>query len=99
MPEPHRLPGLTRAEQDFVHHYLRMIDLLARINPAHETARMPTTLYVSTVQALVAAANELSGAVTPMRERGEADVFAPTLAAAVLRLGAERRTRRLLLRA
>jgi hypothetical protein len=88
------LPGLTQAEQDLVHHYLRAVDLLGRLNPAHEPGRIPTYACTHAAQALVSAAKELVQALEAMVERGEKEIFAPTLTRAMLLLGAERRTER-----
>jgi hypothetical protein len=92
------LPGMTRAEQDLVHHYLRAVDLMGRLNPAHEPGRIPTVAITHTAQALVAAAKELTKALEDMLERGEKEIYGPTLTRAMLLLDAQRRTERVVIR-
>ncbi|WP_207926989.1 hypothetical protein [Actinocrispum wychmicini] len=91
------LPGMTRAEQDLVHHYLRAVDLMGRLNPAHEPGRIPTIAVTHAAQALVSAARELVKALEAMVDRGEKEIYAPTLTRAMLLLDAQRRTERVLI--
>jgi hypothetical protein len=92
------LPGMTQAEQDLVHHYLRAVDLMGRLNPAHEPGRIRTVAITHTAQALVSAARELTRALEAMLARGEKDIYGPTLTRAMLLLDAQRRTERVLIR-
>ncbi|MGN2636947.1 hypothetical protein ACWEKT_05055 [Nocardia takedensis] len=95
---PARLPALTAAEKDLVHYLLRAIDLIGRMNPSQEPGRVPTSAYRHSAQALVAAAADINAAVERMIERGEEDLFAPTLTTAMLLLDAERRSERAVVR-
>jgi hypothetical protein len=88
------LPGLTQAEQDLVHHYLRAVDLMGRLNPAHAPGRIPTVAITHTAQALVSTARELTKALEAMLERGEKEIYGPTLTRAMLLLDGQRRTER-----
>lgn len=92
--DPASFPGLTLAEQDLVEGYLRIADLLGRMNPAREPSRLPTSYYRNPAQALVAAARELAAAVEAMIERGETEIYGPTLTRAMLMMDAEARTGR-----
>ncbi len=89
-PEP--LPALTRAESDVIDHYLAVVDLMGRINPARVEA---TYGVLRAAQALVAEAKALRDAVTVMYERGETDVSTGTLRRALQVLDGERRIARL----
>ena len=42
MSESPTFPGLTLAEQQLVEGYLRVADLLGRMNPGREPGRIPT---------------------------------------------------------
>ena len=97
--EPPRLPALTVAEKDLVHHYLRAVDLVGRLNPSHEAGRIPTSAFRHSAQALMATAREINTAVERMLDRGETDIFAPTLTRAMLMLDAERRSERTAIKA
>lgn len=95
-PEP-KVPALTGAEQDLVDSYLRVIDLLGRINPGRND-NSPTRKAVIAAQALAGASRDLLKAVTEMSERGEGMLFSSTLEQALRALDAERRIARLHLR-
>jgi len=82
------------AEQQLVEGYLRLADLLGRINPAREPGRIPTKYYRNPAQALVAAARDLAATVEAMIERGEGEIYGPTLTRAMLLMDAEARTGR-----
>lgn len=92
-----RLPALTRAEQDLVEHYLRVVDFVGRINPAADTGHFDVMRCVLAAQGLLAEARALLVAAETMRERGETEVFPQTLARAMRVLDGERRTARVLL--
>jgi hypothetical protein len=96
--EPPRLPALTVAEKDLVHHYLRAVDIVGRLNPSYEPGRVPTSAFRQSAQALLAAARQINDAVERMIDRGESDIFAPTLTRAMLMLDAERRSERAAIR-
>ncbi len=93
-----RLPALTEAEKDLVDGYLRVVDVVARLNPARDSGHFATRGCVLAAQALVAAARDVLRAAETMAERGEDELYAPTLAAAMRELDGERRTARVLLR-
>jgi hypothetical protein len=97
MTDP-KVPALTRAEQDLIDAYLRIVDLVARLNPARDSGHFSTHGCVRAAQGLVAAARDALQAAEAMIERGEKELHAPTLAAAMAALDGERRTARVLLR-
>ncbi|MFI7442885.1 hypothetical protein [Nonomuraea indica] len=91
--EPERpLPALTRAEQDFLDHYLRILELLGRINPA---SAEHTYTGVNAAQALVTEAARLRDALTLMYDRDEREIHSEPLVRALRILGADDRIRRL----
>jgi hypothetical protein len=90
------VPAMTRAEQDLVDSYLRVVDLLGRINPGRAD-NDPTRKAVVAAQGLVSASRELLKAVVDMSDRGEETLFSSTLEQAILALDGERRVQRLLL--
>ncbi|MBG0826381.1 hypothetical protein HS041_01105 [Planomonospora sp. ID67723] len=91
--QPERpLPALTRAEQDFLHHYLRIVELLGRINPASAEY---TYTGVRAAQALVTEAAGLREALTSMYDRAEKEIHREPLVRALRMLGAEERIGRL----
>ena len=94
MQEP-TFPALTLAEQGLVERYLRVVDVLARMNPAREPGRLPTTYWRQPAQALLAASRDLLASVEEMIERGEDEIHAPTLTRAMVLLDADTRTGRL----
>lgn len=87
-PELPRVPSLTRAEGDLVDHYLEVLDLLGRINPARGG---DTYRALRAAQALVGRATDLRDALTLMHERGESELHHTTLGRALRVLGGERR--------
>lgn len=89
---------MTAAEKELAHYLLRAVDLLGRMNPSREPGRIPTSSYRHSAQALVAAAREINAAVERMIERGEDELFAPTLTRAMVLLGAEKRSERVVIR-
>jgi hypothetical protein len=91
-PTPEPLPALTRAECDVIDHYLAVVDLMGRINPARVEA---TYGVLRAAQALVGEAKALRDAVTVMYERGETDVSTATLRRALQVLDGEKRIARL----
>ncbi|MEE1798870.1 MULTISPECIES: hypothetical protein [unclassified Streptomyces] len=90
-PELPPLPALTRAEGEVVDHYLRIVDLLGRINPARGT---DTYGALRAAQALPAQVAGLRDALTAMHRRGESELYAATLARALRTLDGERRAAR-----
>ena len=92
------MPALTEAEKDLIDAYLRLVDLMARLNPARARGHLSTHGCVTAAQAMRSAAAEMLRAAETMIERGETELHAPTLAAAMLALNGEQRTARLLLR-
>jgi hypothetical protein len=95
VPATNGVPPLTDAEKDFVDSYLAVVDLLARLNPASSGEH--TYSLLRGAQDLAAAARQLRAATERMWERGEREVFRPTLVRALRALDGERRTARLLL--
>ncbi|MCC3771172.1 hypothetical protein [Streptomyces sp. UNOC14_S4] len=93
-PQPPPLPALTRAEGEVIDCYLRVLDLLGRINPAR-----PHDTYgaLRAAQTLVVAATGLRDALAVMFERGERELHGGTLTRAMLILDGERRAHRVAL--
>jgi hypothetical protein len=89
------LPALTRAEQDLVEHYLKVIDLVGRLNPAGDGAHQQGLGNVLAAQALVSEARHLLAAAETMRDRGETELHVGTLARAMRVLDGERRMARI----
>jgi hypothetical protein len=90
-----RVPALTDAECSFVDHYLAIVDLVARINPANSKGHAYASLRAA--QTLVAEARALLGALELMWERGEREIHVSTLTRALRALDGERRTARVTL--
>ena len=90
-----RVPALTDAECSFVDHYLAVVDLVARINPARSAGH--TYACLRAAQALAAEARALLGAVELMWERGEREIHVGTLTQALRALDGERRAGRVAL--
>ncbi|GLX51023.1 hypothetical protein ACF09H_16890 [Streptomyces sp. NPDC014983] len=88
------LPALTQAEGELVDHYLAVVDLLGRINPARDG---DTYRGLRAAQALVRKAEELRAALELMHERGERELHGGTLARALRVLDGERRAARVAL--
>jgi hypothetical protein len=91
-PAAPRVPALTDAECSFIDHYLALVDLLARINPARSGGRTYTSLRAA--QSLVGEAEALRCAIELMWERGEREIHVSTLTRALRALGGERRAAR-----
>jgi hypothetical protein len=89
------LPAMTRAEQDLVEHYLRVVDLVARLNPAGDGAHQEGLGSVLAAQALVSEARRLLAAAETMRDRGETELHVATLGRAMRVLDGERRMGRI----
>jgi hypothetical protein len=87
-----RLPGLTAAEADLLHHYLAALDSLARINPARADH---TIGALHAAQALVAHAGAIRDALAALYQRGQTELDPGTLARALVVLGAPARIARL----
>ncbi|MEV8345441.1 hypothetical protein [Streptomyces niveus] len=90
-PELPPLPALTRAEGEFVDCYLRVVDLVGRINPSRAE---DTYGALRAAQELVARAAELRAALTLMHARGETELHTPTLDRTLRVLDGERRAGR-----
>ena len=90
-----RVPALTDAEGSFVDHYLAMVDLLARINPARSGGHAYACLRAA--QALAGEARALLEAVELMWERGEREIHVATLTQALRALDGDRRAGRVTL--
>jgi len=86
------MPALTDAECSFVDHYLAVVDLVARINPARSTRHAYGCLRAA--QSLAGEARALLDAVELMWERGEHELYVPTLTQALRALDGERRAAR-----
>ncbi len=91
-PDRPRMPALTDAECSVVDHYLAVVDLIARINPARSTGRTYTRLRAA--QDLATEARALLEALELMWERGEREIHVPTLTHALRALDGERRANR-----
>jgi hypothetical protein len=94
-PATPRLPALTDAECSFIDHYLGLVDLLARINPARSAGRTYPSLRAA--QSLVTEAEALLRAIELMWERGEREIHVSTLTRALRALDGERRAARVTL--
>jgi hypothetical protein len=90
-----RLPALTDAECSFVDHYLAIVDLVARINPARSAGRTYASLRAA--QDLASEARALLAALELMWERGEREIHVGTLTRALRALDGERRAGRVTL--
>jgi hypothetical protein len=90
-----RMPALTDAECCFIDHYLALVDLVARINPARSAGH--TYACLRAAQALAGEATALLRAVELMWERGEREIHVATLTRALRALGGERRAARVTL--
>lgn len=88
-PELAPLPAPTRTEAELMDGCLDVVDMLGRINPAHQG---DTYRGLRAAQALVTKAIALRDALSPMHRRGESELHAPTLARALRVLDGERRT-------
>ena len=86
------MPALTDAECSLIDHYLAVVDLMARINPARSTGHAYPSLRAA--QSLATEARALLEALELMWERGERELHVPTLTQALRALDGERRTHR-----
>jgi hypothetical protein len=91
-PDRPRMPALTDAECSFIDHYLAVVDLTARINPARSRGHTYTCLRAA--QDLATEARELLAALELMWERGEREIHVATLTQALRALDGERRASR-----
>ena len=91
-PDRPRMPALTDAECSLVDHYLAVVDLTGRINPARGTGRTYSCLRAA--QDLATEARALLEALELMWERGEREIHVPTLTQALRALDGERRANR-----
>ena len=90
-----RLPGLTAAEADLLAHYVRILELLARVNPARTAS---TVLGCrASAQALVAEAEALLTALIVMQARGEEEIFNDVFARILRHVDTDRHLARLTL--
>lgn len=87
-----RLPALTDAECSFIDHYLALVDLLGRINPARSAGHAYASLRAA--QSLAGEARALLDAIELMWERGEHEIHVSTLTQALRALDGERRAGR-----
>jgi hypothetical protein len=90
-----RVPALTDAECSFIDHYLAVVDLVARINPARSNGHAYACLRAA--QALAGEARALLEAVELMWERGEREIHVATLTQALRALDGDRRAGRVTL--
>jgi hypothetical protein len=90
-PDRPRMPALTDAECEVIDHYLAVVDLLARINPAR-TGHTYTGLRAA--QSLATEARALLAALELMWSRGERELHVATLTQALRALDGERRAAR-----
>ncbi len=97
MPVPN-LPALTLAEKDVVDRYLRVVDLVGRINPSQTSPHQSTRGRELAAQALVSEARSLLAAIRTMRERGQEELHVATITNALLALDGERRAARVMVR-
>jgi hypothetical protein len=94
-PDRPRMPALTDAECSVIDHYLAVVDLTARINPARSTGRTYASLRAA--QDLATEARALLEALELMWQRGERELHVPTLTQALRALDGDRRARRVTL--
>ena len=86
------MPALTDAECSVIDHYLAVVDLLGRINPARAGGHTYTGLRAA--QSLATEARALLEALELMWSRGERELHVPTLTRALRALDGERRAAR-----
>jgi hypothetical protein len=89
------VPALTDAECSFIDHYLALVDLVARVNPARSNGH--TYACLRAAQSLAGEARALLAAVELMWERGEREIHVGTLTQALRALDGERRAGRVTL--
>jgi hypothetical protein len=86
------MPALTDAECSVIDHYLAVVDLMARINPARSRGHTYTSLRAA--QSLATEARDLLAALELMWDRGEREIHVTTLTRALRALDGERRAAR-----
>jgi hypothetical protein len=91
-PDRPRVPALTDAECSLIDHYLAVVDLLARINPARGGGHAYSSLRAA--QHLATEARALLAALELMWSRGERELHVSTLTQALRALDGDRRTAR-----
>ena len=91
-PDRPPMPALTDAECSFIDHYLAVVDLAARINPARGSGHTYPCLRAA--QSLATEARQLLAALELMWERGEREIHVGTLTQALRALDGERRATR-----
>ena len=91
-PDRPPMPALTDAECSVIDHYLAVVDLTARINPARSSGHTYTCLRAA--QSLASEARDLLAALELMWDRGEREIHVPTLTQALRSLDGERRAAR-----
>lgn len=91
-PAAPRVPALTDAECSFIDHYLALVDLMARINPARSAGHTYASLRAA--QSLAGEARALLVALELMWERGEREIHVSALTQALRALDGERRAAR-----
>jgi hypothetical protein len=91
-PAAPKVPALTDAECSFIDHYLALVDLMARINPARSAGH--TYACLRAAQSLAGEAKALLSAIELMWERGEREIHVSTLTRALRALDGERRAGR-----
>jgi len=87
------LPSLTDAEADLAERYVRILELLARLNPARTASTVHGCLMAA--QALISEAKQLHAALTAMQSRGQDEVFNHVLARTLRHLEADKYLARL----
>jgi hypothetical protein len=91
-PDRPPMPALTDAECSLIDHYLAVVDLAARINPARSGGHTYSGLRAA--QSLATEARYLLAALELMWARGEREIHVPTLTQALRALDGERRAAR-----
>jgi hypothetical protein len=91
-PDRPPMPALTDAECSLIDHYLAVVDLVGRINPARSNGHAYGCLRAA--QSLATEARALLAAVELMWSRGEREVHVGTLTRALRALDGERRADR-----
>ncbi len=88
-----QLPGLTEAEAEVLERYARVLELLARINPARTGSAVAGC--VQSAAALAAEAKALHRAFETMQMRGQSELFGSVLTPVLHHLEVERHLARL----
>ena len=87
------LPALTHAEAELVDRYVRILELLARLNPARTASNTRGCLHAAA--ALLSEARGLHASLATMQKRGEDELFNDVLSTALQHLDADRQVARL----